>query len=587
MLSILNRILALAVLFLVAHQVYCFDSQNTRLIVDSINYEGILLDNWKFHPGDNMDWAHPEFDDSTWGSINPSNDVAELSAFWDNGICWMRLTLSMADATINNKLALLIEQTGASEIFLDGQLMKKYGSFSNGTSGAKAALVRQGEFIPLQLDAGRAHVVAIRFELQKGIPYVNFANWKNRPVVISLIEIQSLPYFETSNYNIKHYIEGAVFLILAVLHLVLILTGSRQKENFSFFLFCLANALNFSLCAIAIQCVDQVATWIYVVIFMYVLCTASYFFFLRSVYATFNRRAGIVFKCIFSVYVLSIPAFLFYYDYGWMSGLVLLPTLVFFEAIRISFSRIDTQKYRIRVVRYGAAGFIGLYLLSLALYFGVTPIGYNTVLGDITFTMAFLSVPVALSVKLAIEMSLTNRVLVSTVAEVKHLNEKASEREAALQQMQDNIQRNSRILILGGLVNNAVGGELQKVSADDRLVNRVLSVVEENLSNASFDVNVLCRQVGISRAQLNRRLNELVGQSPAEFIRTFRLKRAAVLLRKQTDNISTVAFMVGYSNPAHFSKAFRDFYGVTPTEYISNSVSSPEPGNVPLTPRLI
>ena len=587
MLSILNRIFALAILLLVAHQVYCFDSQNTSLIVDSINYEGMLLDSWKFHPGDNMDWALPEFDDSTWGPINPSNDVTELPALRDTGICWMRLTLSVTDATIIDKLALLVEQTGASEIFLDGQLKKKYGSFSNGSSGAKAALVRQGEFIPLQLTAGRAHVVAIRFELQKGIPYVNFANWRNRPMVISLIEMRSLPDFGTSKYNIKHYIEGAVFLILAVLHMVLIFTGSCQKANFSFFLFCLVNALNFSLSAIAIQCVDQVATWTYVMIFMYVLCTTGHVFFLRSVYATFNRRAGIVFKGIFSVYVLSAPVFLFYYDYGWISGLVLLPTLVFFESIRISFSRIDSEKYRIRVVRYGSAGFIGLYLLSLALYFGVTPLGYNTVLGDITFTMAFLNIPVALSVKIAIEMSFANRVLISTVAEVKHLNEKASEREAALQLLQDNIQRNSRIHTLGGLVNNVAGSELPKMSADDLLIKRVLGAVEENLANASFDVNVLCRQVGISRAQLNRRLNELVGQSPAEFIRTFRLKRAAVLLRKQTDNISTVAFMVGYSNPAHFSKAFRDFYGVTPTEYISNSASSPEPGNVPLTPRLI
>jgi hypothetical protein len=113
MFSILNRILPLAFFFVGANQVYCFDLVKTGLAVDSINYKDILLDKWKFHPGDNMDWARSEFDDNTWGSINPSKDVTELSALWDNGICWMRLTLPIPDATTTNKLALLIKQTGA------------------------------------------------------------------------------------------------------------------------------------------------------------------------------------------------------------------------------------------------------------------------------------------------------------------------------------------------------------------------------------------------------------------------------------------------------------------------------------------
>jgi AraC-like DNA-binding protein len=80
---------------------------------------------------------------------------------------------------------------------------------------------------------------------------------------------------------------------------------------------------------------------------------------------------------------------------------------------------------------------------------------------------------------------------------------------------------------------------------------------------------MLSEEVGLSRAQLHRRIKDITGISTGEFIRNIRLKKAAELLAEKKINISQVAYMVGFSCQTHFSTAFKKFYGISPTEYIS------------------
>jgi AraC-like DNA-binding protein len=68
--------------------------------------------------------------------------------------------------------------------------------------------------------------------------------------------------------------------------------------------------------------------------------------------------------------------------------------------------------------------------------------------------------------------------------------------------------------------------------------------------------------------QLNRKLQALSGQSTHEFLRTQRLKRAEQLLRHRCGNISEIGYEVGFANPSHFGHAFKEQYGMTPSEYL-------------------
>ena len=102
---------------------------------------------------------------------------------------------------------------------------------------------------------------------------------------------------------------------------------------------------------------------------------------------------------------------------------------------------------------------------------------------------------------------------------------------------------------------------------DELLMERIMKVVNKNLSNSDFNVDMLTQEVGISRAQLHRKMKELTGISISEFIRNIRLEQAARLLKEQKINVTQVAYTVGFSNLAHFSTIFRKHFGVAPSEY--------------------
>ena len=102
---------------------------------------------------------------------------------------------------------------------------------------------------------------------------------------------------------------------------------------------------------------------------------------------------------------------------------------------------------------------------------------------------------------------------------------------------------------------------------DEQLMERIMKAVNKNLNDSDFNVEMLCQEVGISRAQLHRKMKELTGLSTSEFIRNIRLEQAARLLKEQKINVTQVAYTVGFSNLAHFSTIFRKHFGVSPSEY--------------------
>lgn len=108
---------------------------------------------------------------------------------------------------------------------------------------------------------------------------------------------------------------------------------------------------------------------------------------------------------------------------------------------------------------------------------------------------------------------------------------------------------------------------------DELLMERIMKAVNKNLSNSDFNVDMLTQEVGISRAQLHRKMKEMTGISTSEFIRNIRLEQAARLLKEQKINVTQVAYTVGFSNLAHFSTIFRKHFGVSPSEYAESQNS--------------
>ncbi len=102
---------------------------------------------------------------------------------------------------------------------------------------------------------------------------------------------------------------------------------------------------------------------------------------------------------------------------------------------------------------------------------------------------------------------------------------------------------------------------------NDALMDRVMKVINAHLSDPDLNMDVLTQEVGISRAQLHRKMKELTGIPTTEFIRNLRLEQAARLIKENKINITQVAYSVGFNNQAHFSTVFKKHFGMTPTEY--------------------
>lgn len=110
--------------------------------------------------------------------------------------------------------------------------------------------------------------------------------------------------------------------------------------------------------------------------------------------------------------------------------------------------------------------------------------------------------------------------------------------------------------------------EITIMTSDEKFLNRCLKVVEDNMGDPSFGVEELSAGVGVSKAQLYRKLSSITGQSSIQFIRSIRLKRAAQLLLQDASSVSNVMYMVGFNNLSYFSKLFKEEFGCMPRDYV-------------------
>lgn len=104
-------------------------------------------------------------------------------------------------------------------------------------------------------------------------------------------------------------------------------------------------------------------------------------------------------------------------------------------------------------------------------------------------------------------------------------------------------------------------------SVDAVFLEQVRTTVEAEMGNSHFGVAMLADAMALSERQLYRKIDALLNVSPAGFIRTMRLQRAAYLLEHRAGNISDIAYRVGFNNPKYFARVFRQVYGLSPTAY--------------------
>ncbi len=107
-------------------------------------------------------------------------------------------------------------------------------------------------------------------------------------------------------------------------------------------------------------------------------------------------------------------------------------------------------------------------------------------------------------------------------------------------------------------------------SKDKEFMDKLTQIIESQLVNPELDVEFLCNEIYMSKTKLYQKIKSITGQSIAEFVRTFRLKKAIQIMTHEDVLLTEVTYRVGFADASYFSRVFKKEYGKTPTQFLQD-----------------
>lgn len=132
------------------------------------------------------------------------------------------------------------------------------------------------------------------------------------------------------------------------------------------------------------------------------------------------------------------------------------------------------------------------------------------------------------------------------------------------------------ILSESGKTSDGTETEEVKLSAADRaFVDKLCQLIDNNISDSTLNINALSSEMCMSRASFFRKIKSLTGVTPNNFILIYRLNRAAEMIRSRDSRLNEVADLLGFSSQSHFSRCFKQHFGITPKDYATRGGPNP------------
>jgi two-component system NtrC family sensor kinase len=498
-------------------------SQGSRAVVHikDIPADGILLDSgWKFKVGDDPNFADPDFNDDDWQSINPTLDIhTSLPEIPEGEICWLRIHLSF-DSMVT-QLAMVMEQSVASEIYLNGQLIHRFGVLTSDPSKIKA-INPNGR--PLSFPfKGDKQLLAIRCAKQPGISYHTHWNSGNPGVRISLNTVEGAnDHFMSSRKAVDEhdYFRVGTFFILGVLYFAFYVFYPIQRANLFFSVYAILQAMVWGT-FIYFKQLGTVETYSLIKNFLLVVQVASELIMLSAVYEMLKQKKDWIFYGLVLLGLVTFPFGFIVYEWGWrVYGLLF--TSVFSIAVTwIVFRSFKDNKLAAITVAIGGICFIIIWLSFL---FNWIP-SYRLYL----FTIAHLSVPLGVSLYLGYDFARTNRSLQQKLVEVGKLSDEkqqilttqnetlekqVTERTAALKTSMDELKATQTQLIqsekmasLGELtagIAHEIQNPLNFVNNFSEVNKELIAEMDAAIRNGNFEeVKDIAKNIGDNQEKIN------------------------------------------------------------------------------------
>ena len=391
--------------------------------------------NWKYRPGDDPAWAEPELDDREWETLNGGAIMLALppKSGW-NGIGWFRLHLSVDPLLVRLPLNLEMYHLGASEIYLDGRLIGRFGRV-NREKADETAFNPNASPLGIAFDSNGEHIIAVRYSNQQAHDFSHgWAKWLTERGIRTGFRARIKRFGDSANqgyggnftfgYDI---FQSAIFLALGLFHLLLYTFYPNRRGNLFYSLFLLGGAFNNFFAAQFISNHFGVKGYYILDLANQLVGVPSFLAFLFSLYTVFYPR---------------IPRYIWLFIAACLLGLILFnlfPGAVSFRICQLTLMAILVESDRVMIramlKRMEGALFVGcgtlLYsLLSLREFF--SPILHIQIIGFWYIAIdaiANYGLVFSTSVYLARKFAVTSKKLEAQIKRVQALSAKELEAE--------------------------------------------------------------------------------------------------------------------------------------------------------------
>jgi len=417
---------------------------------DSITGKSISLDDvWRYHPGDDMQWAAPGFDDSEWDTLRTRLDNETTDSSTWKGIGWFRTNIRIDSSLIDQPVAFLIYQFGASEIYLNGKLIKKLGTIGK---TLEQETPYQPSNIPFTviLDTNLVYNIAVRYSNQLAYEKLDWYNFRFESIgfVLSISDnddaINSKVENEKATVAVNILISG-IFLALALLYFSLFIFYSDKKENIYYALFNFCISILFAVS----QLERSVKSDLSLIVFYNTLSSASltmvFIFYLGFLYSIFYTKIQKLFYIIAAIAILFVVTDVFGFNKNLLDklqlGFIAFTTLV---GLFIIIQAIRKKKDNAWIIGTGVILFV-LFVMALFVV-GILGMNINSIVGIILFFTGLVSLPMTMSIYLARSIATTNKNLQKQLITVKELSQKELEQKLRAQKAEAENERKTKEL---------------------------------------------------------------------------------------------------------------------------------------------
>jgi serine phosphatase RsbU (regulator of sigma subunit) len=404
------------------------------------NPGGVELDKqaWRYHPGDDMSWADPQLDDSSWEVLKSTalRSSSLPQSGW-NGIGWFRLHLAIAPELMNQQLGLVLRHWGASEIYVDGVLVKSFGAVGS-TRETERAFNPNGAAAVISFDSPGEHVIAIRHSV---MAMRDVSEGRGRWLANSNLAFMgfqvALQKLDDALVTYEDYIKleaanrfgrAGVLLTLALLFMLLFFFYRLQRANlfFSLFAFCVAlNVLgNFMMGVTHYDIGTQALVFVLTGLSTTVL---GFLFLLLFLYAAFSFRIPKYFWVLLAGWaVLAV-----YQIFNWNQSVIFwlfasISLLSAAESVRVVIKALLRRLDGAWIIGIGVL-MVVLLQITVALYPYFLTLPENLVF--IVRQIGPIGVAIAISIYLARNFSQINKHLEEQLVQVRGLSEKELEHQ--------------------------------------------------------------------------------------------------------------------------------------------------------------